>query len=200
MPHGQKWAPGLGIAAAVAGALRLAVAWRLPSDEDLAARLTAEAEARLGVKVTIGAAHWALLPTPVIVINGLHTQQTPPVVIGQLSAYPKLRELLQRKLVFARIDLDNAVFPPNAMHGFINLPDRGRHRHAHHRQRADRQTESLDAAGNLRRRGHRHGGVARHRRRARPAVQKRYASAGCVCAKTSKMKRRPQPTRKRKTA
>ncbi len=119
MTHGQKWAAGLGIAAAVLGVMWLAVAWWLPSDEDLAARLTAEAEARLGVKVTIGAAHWALLPTPVIVINGLRTQQAPPVVIGQLSAYPKLRELLRRKLVFARIDLDDAVFPPNAMHGFL---------------------------------------------------------------------------------
>lgn len=123
MRSGQKWAVGLGIAAAVLGAVGLVLAWWLPSDEDLAARLTAEIEARLGVKVTIGAAHWAPLPTPVVVISNLRTQQEPPVVIGQLRAYPKLRELLQRKLLFARIDLDDAVFPPNAMQVFLGHAD-----------------------------------------------------------------------------
>jgi hypothetical protein len=44
MKRGQKWAVGLGIAAAVLGAAWLAVAWWLPTDEELAGRLTAEAE------------------------------------------------------------------------------------------------------------------------------------------------------------
>jgi hypothetical protein len=115
MKRGQKWAVGLGIAAAVLGAVGLAVAWWLPSDEELAARLTAEAEERLGVKVTIGSAHWALLPKPVVVVNDFRTQQVQAVVIGKLSVYPSARMLLHRKLVFERVDIDEAVFPRNSV-------------------------------------------------------------------------------------
>jgi hypothetical protein len=122
MKRGQKWAVGLGIAAAVLGAAWLAVAWWLPTDEELAARLTAEAEERLGVKVTIGSAHWALLPKPVVVVNDFRTQQAQPVVIRQLSAHPNARVLLQRKLVFERIDIDDAVFPRNSVRAFHAKP------------------------------------------------------------------------------
>jgi len=116
MKRGQKWALGLGIAATVLGAAWLAVVGWLPTDQDLAARLTAEAEEQLGVKVTIGSAHWALLPKPVVVVNDFRTQQVQPVVIRQLSAYPNARVLLQqRKFVFERIDIDGAVFPRNSV-------------------------------------------------------------------------------------
>ena len=123
MKHGKKWAIGLGIAASVLGAAWLAVVWLLPTDEDLAARLTAEAEQRLGVKVTIGSAHWALLPKPVVVVNDFRTQQAQPVVIRQLSAYPNARALLHRKLVYERIEIDDAVFPRNSVRAFHGKPD-----------------------------------------------------------------------------
>ena len=113
----NKWGIGLCIAAAVLVAAVLAVAWWLPSDAELAARLRAEAEQRLGVIVTIDSAHWALLPTPVVVVNDLRTQQEQPVVIGQLSAQPSVSALLQRKLAFKRIDLVDAVLPRNSIVG-----------------------------------------------------------------------------------
>jgi hypothetical protein len=122
MKRGQKWAVGLGIAAAVLGAAWLAVAWWLPTDEELAARLTAEAEEWLGVKVTIGSAHWALLPKPVVVVNDFRTQQAQPVVIRQLSAHPNARVLLHRKFVFERIDIDDAVFLRNSVRDFHAKP------------------------------------------------------------------------------
>jgi hypothetical protein len=122
MKRGQKWAVGFGVAAAVLGAAWLALAWWLPSDEELAARLTAEAEERLGVKVTIGSAHWALLPKPVVVVKDFRTQQAQPVIIGQLSAHPGARMLLHRKLVFGRIDIDDAVFPRNSVRAFDVKP------------------------------------------------------------------------------
>jgi len=130
MKRGQKWALGLGIAAALVGAAWLAVVWWLPSDEQLAARLTAEAEDRLGVKVTIGSVHWALLPTSVVVINDFRTQQAQPVVIRQLSAHLNARLLLQRKLLFERVDIDGAVFPHTSMLAFhakpgASVPDAG---------------------------------------------------------------------------
>lgn len=122
MKRGQKWAVGLGIAAAVLGATWLAVALWLPTDEELAARLTAEAEERLGVKVTIGSVHWALLPKPVVVVNDFRTQQTQPVVIRQLSAHPNVRVLLHRQLMFERIEIDEAVFPYNSARAFDVKP------------------------------------------------------------------------------
>jgi hypothetical protein len=122
MNRGQKWAVGLGIAAAVLGAALVAVAWWLPTDEELGARLTAEAEERLGVKVSIGSVHWALLPKPVVVVNDFRTQQAKPVVIRQLSAHPNARVLLHRKLVFERIDIDDAVFPGSSVHAFHANP------------------------------------------------------------------------------
>lgn len=118
MKRGQKWALGLGISAAVLGAAWLAVAWWLPTDEELTARLTIEAEERLGVKVTIGSAHWALLPRPMVVVNDFRTLQAQPVVIRKLSARPKASALLDRKLVFERIDIDDAVFPRNSVRAF----------------------------------------------------------------------------------
>jgi len=130
MKRGQKWTLGVGIAGAVLGAALLAVAWWLPTDEELAARLTAEAEKRLGVKVTIGSAHWALLPRPTVVLNDFRTRQAQPVVIGQLTAHLKARTLLDRKPVFGRIEINDAVFPRNSVRVFqgtagASKPDTG---------------------------------------------------------------------------
>jgi len=130
MKRGQKWTLGVGFAGAVLGAAWLAAAWWLPTDEELAARLTAEAEKRLGVKVTIGSAHWALLPRPAVVLNDFRTRQAQPVVIGQLTAHLKARTLLDRKPVFGRIEIDDAVFPRNSVRVFhgpagASKPDTG---------------------------------------------------------------------------
>jgi hypothetical protein len=127
MRRGQKWGVGLGIAAAVLGAAWLAVAWWLPTDEELAAWLAAEAEERLGVKVSIGSAHWALLPKPVVVVNDFYTQQAQPAVIRQLTAHPDVRVLLHRKLAFERIDIDDAVFPGSSVHAFHAKPGASEH-------------------------------------------------------------------------
>ena len=123
MKRGQKWTLGVAIAGAVLGAAWLAVAWWLPTDEELAARLAAEAGKRLGVEVTIGSAHWALLPRPTVVLNDIRSRQAQPVVIGQLTAYLKARTLLDRKPVFERIEIDGAVFPGGSMRAFRGTPD-----------------------------------------------------------------------------
>ncbi len=119
----KEGALGFGIAVAVVGAAWLAMIWWLPTDAELAARLTAEVENQLGVKATIGSVHWALLPKPVVVVSDFRTHQAQPVVIRQLSAYPDVRVLLRRKLVFTRIDIDDAVFPRNSVIAFRDRPD-----------------------------------------------------------------------------
>jgi len=98
------------------------VEWLLPTDENLAAGLAAEAEKRLGVKVTIGSAHWAVLPRPNVVVNDFRTQQAQPVVIRRLTAYPKSRSLLDGNIAFERISIDGAVFPRNSVRAFHGKP------------------------------------------------------------------------------
>ncbi|KAF1050249.1 hypothetical protein [Xylophilus sp.] len=56
------------VLALIAGAAG-AVAWWLPSDDELARRLEAEASALLGQPVTIGALHWTLRPQPTLVLT-----------------------------------------------------------------------------------------------------------------------------------
>jgi hypothetical protein len=122
----RKWALGLGIAAAALGAVWLAIAWWLPTDEDLTARLTAEAEARLGVKVTIASAHWRLTPRLVVVVNDFRTQQAHPIVIGKLTAHPDTGALLRRKFVMESIAIEDAAFPRGsirALHLQLDKPD-----------------------------------------------------------------------------
>ncbi len=126
MNRGKKWALGLGIAAAVPGAAWLAVAWWLPSDKDIAARLLGEAEERLGVKVTLGSVRWSLLPWPVVVVGDFRTQQAQPVVIGQLTAHLRARSLLDRRLVLDRIVIRDAVFPRNSVRAFRGKPVAGK--------------------------------------------------------------------------
>ena len=115
MQHTPKWAVGFGLVATlVIVAWVVAVCW-LPSDKELATRLTAEASERLGVKLTIGSVHWEMLPEPVLVVNDFRAQQLQPVVIQQLKAYPSIRMLLDQKLVFERVVIETAVFPRNSV-------------------------------------------------------------------------------------
>ena len=117
----KQWALRFSVAAiTVLGLCALALAWWLPSGEELAQRLTAEANDKLGIKISIGAVHWELLPTPAITIHTLRTQQTQPVVIGTITAYPNLRMLLQRKLVLKRMVLEDATIPRNSVQALLS--------------------------------------------------------------------------------
>ena len=116
MKSWQKWAVRLGITfLAVLCIATLFLAWWLPTDEELALRLTAEAEQALGVKVSIGSVHWALLPQPSITVNDFRTQQSVPIVVGKLSLYPSLSNLMRRKLAVEHIDVEDATIPRNTL-------------------------------------------------------------------------------------
>jgi hypothetical protein len=93
----------------------LALAWWLPTDEDLRLRLTAEAEAALGVKVSIGSVRWILLPTPAITIHNFRTQQAVPIIVGKLRVYPNLPQLMHRRLELDHIEMDDATIPRNSL-------------------------------------------------------------------------------------
>jgi hypothetical protein len=118
MNRGKRWAIGLGVVATVLAAAGFVAIRALPSDEELRIRLVAEAEKRLGVAVSIGSVHWALLPRPVVMVSGFRTQQPEPIVIGQISAHPKAASLLRLRPAFARITIRDAVFPRESVRAF----------------------------------------------------------------------------------
>ena len=126
MRHRPKWLVGFGFgfglaATTVIAAWVAAVCW-LPSDQELATWLTTRASERLGVQLTVGSVHWEMLPEPVLVVNDFRTQQLQPVVIQRIKAYPGLRMLLDRKLLFERVDIDTAVFPRNSVRALQMRP------------------------------------------------------------------------------
>ena len=124
----KKWAVTTGAACiAVLLIAALAVAWWLPSDDELALLFTAEAQEALGVKVSIGSVHWTMLPTRSITVNEFRTQQALPIVVGKLRAYPNMRMLLHRQLVIERMEVDDATVPSNALHALHVKPDMGEH-------------------------------------------------------------------------
>jgi hypothetical protein len=57
-----------------------------------------------------------------VVVTDFRTRQSKPLVIGQLTAHLKARALLDRKLVFERIDVEDAVFPRNSIRAFSGPP------------------------------------------------------------------------------
>lgn len=103
----------------VAGGVLLALlvaAWvalllLLPSDEELAAKASAELEARLGVPVAVGSLGWRLFPVPAVVVQDVATRQTPPITLKKLTVHPSLPALLDGRLQFDSADLEGAVLP-----------------------------------------------------------------------------------------
>lgn len=119
----KQWALRFSIAVVVVwGISWLALAWWLPTDEELARRFAAEASEQLGVEVSMAAVHWALLPTPIITIHGVRTAQAQPVLIGKLSVYPSVYLLLQRKLALQRVVVEDATIPRNSVHTLLAKP------------------------------------------------------------------------------
>jgi hypothetical protein len=123
MKRRTRWIVGGGCTAALLVGLGAGWLWLVPSDEELATRIRAEAEVRLGVKVTIGAAHLQLLPGLAIVIENAATVQPQPIEIAQLVAQVDWRELLHRRLVFEHVLVDGAVVPQLSLRKLQAQPD-----------------------------------------------------------------------------
>ena len=100
----------MGSVLAIIGALGLAFALLVPGDKELAARFAVQAEARLGVKVAIGAVHWQLAP-PALVIEDAATLQPEPIVFKRLVIQPNLDALLRGRVKLSHVLVDGGVMP-----------------------------------------------------------------------------------------
>ena len=83
----------------------------MPGKQQLASDLELELESVLGVKVSVSALDWQLLPVPAIILTDVATEQALPVTIKRLMLFPKLSALYNRTLSFDLAELDGATVP-----------------------------------------------------------------------------------------
>ena len=123
MRRGQKWMVAAGVLAALVGAVWLALARLVPSEDELAAQAAAELQSRLGVPVRIGSLRWQFMPVPAVVLRDVRSDQAQAITVKQLTAYPDLRSLLDGRLKLYRADLEGAVLPQLALRELNKGPD-----------------------------------------------------------------------------
>ena len=112
MTRGRSWLAVFSVLLVVALIAAATAAWlRLPDEQQLARDVELELESALGVKVTVAAVRWQLLPLPAIMLGDVATEQTPPVTFKKLTLYPQWSALYKRTLSFDLAELDGAVVP-----------------------------------------------------------------------------------------
>ncbi|MEJ8822044.1 AsmA-like C-terminal region-containing protein [Variovorax humicola] len=104
----------IGIAAALVAVVLIVaggLAWWLPGDAQVAARVAAEFEQRTGVGLKVGAAHWTLRPGLALILGDLATVQKEPITVHRLVLRANWRELLARRIRVDEVEVERAVFP-----------------------------------------------------------------------------------------
>ncbi|MEJ8845418.1 hypothetical protein [Variovorax rhizosphaerae] len=112
MTRPGRWIAG--IVAALVGLVLIAaggLAWWLPDDAQLAARVASEFEQRTGVGLRVGSAHWTLRPGLSLVLGELATAQKEPITVRRLVLHASLRELLARRIRIDDVEVEGAMFP-----------------------------------------------------------------------------------------
>lgn len=92
--------------------------WWLPSDEALARRIETAFERGTGIALQVGEVHWALRPTPVIVLTQVATVQPTPITVRRIAVHPQLRALFDRRIAIDTVEIDGAVVPRAATPAF----------------------------------------------------------------------------------
>ena len=120
MRHQTKWMIAAGVLLVGLGAVWLALVRLVPGDEELARRVAADLQSRLGVAVKIGALRWKLLPVPAVLLEDVTTSQPDPIVLKKLTLYPSLTDLIDGRLKVERAEVETAVLPQLALRGLNN--------------------------------------------------------------------------------
>lgn len=122
MPPPRHWKTLVVLPLAVLALAGAALAWWLPSDEELAARVASSASDALGVEVTVGALEWRLLPTPRVVLHDAATRQPQPLELHRLEVQPRLWPLLSGRVELARVTLDGGRIVQRSLRGLGRAP------------------------------------------------------------------------------
>jgi hypothetical protein len=111
----RRWAVATATLAALLAAACLALLALVPSDEELARRVEAEFEARMGQKLVVGTVQWRLLGGAVVEVRDAQTVQPEPIRVRRVVIHPELMPLLRRQLVIDRLEVDGAEVPRSAL-------------------------------------------------------------------------------------
>jgi hypothetical protein len=115
----RRWLAGIAAVLLLgAGVLVWVVSTRLPSDEEVAVRISEAFEKRFGVGLKVGGAHWALLPAPVLVLSEVSTDQPRPITLRRITLQLKLRELLRRVVAVDEAEIESLVLPRESFRAF----------------------------------------------------------------------------------
>lgn len=115
MTLARRWALVAAAFAALLVAACLALWVFVPSDDELARRLEAEFESRLGQRLVVGAVHWRVLGVPEVEVLDARTQQAEAIQVRRVAIRPQLMPLLRKQLIIDRLEVDGAVVPREAL-------------------------------------------------------------------------------------
>ncbi|MGJ7581937.1 hypothetical protein ACSFA3_17270 [Variovorax sp. RHLX14] len=101
------------------------VAWKLPSDDQLAARLAQEFRERTGVELKIGRLHWTPFPSPRIVIEEVATVQDAPIRAHRLAAAMPWRAVFAREVRIDSLEADGLAVPRESTIAFRGKGGKG---------------------------------------------------------------------------
>lgn len=119
MTRTQRWLTGIAVAlGAVVSALVVTASALLPSDEKIAAELSARFKENFGIGLKIGSAHRTLWPMPTLVLNELATAQAQPIVARRVMLRLRVAPLWRREIAFDAVDVEGAVFPGVSVRAF----------------------------------------------------------------------------------
>ena len=119
MTRAKRWT--VGVLAALALLLLLAgglLAWWLPNETELAARVQTAFEERFGVALKVGSVRWALRPVPIIVAEDIATVQDKPITVRRIALRPQLSALWDRRIALDEIEVDGALLPRTSVRAF----------------------------------------------------------------------------------
>lgn len=115
----RRWLIGIAVALLLGvGALVWVVSARLPTDDEVAAKIAEGFEKRFGVALKVGGAHWSLLPVPVLVLSDIATDQPRPITLRRATLRLQLAPLLQRVIAVDEIEIESLVLPRASVRAF----------------------------------------------------------------------------------
>jgi len=115
----RRWLIGIAVALLLGvGVLVWVVSARLPTDDEVAAKIAEGFEKRFGVALKVGGAHWSLLPVPVLVLSDIATDQPRPITLRRATLRLQLAPLLQRVIAVDEIEIESLVLPRASVRAF----------------------------------------------------------------------------------
>ncbi|VTU12815.1 putative assembly protein [Variovorax sp. SRS16] len=119
MTRTRRWITGAAVAVVVLLAgLALLAHLLLPNDQAFATEIATRFEKASGIGLRVGAAHWALRPTPVVLLDDVATAQEPPITVRRIVVRPQLAGLLHRRVAVDAVEVDGAVLPRTSVRAF----------------------------------------------------------------------------------